>query len=54
MAASFQLAEMSKLITVTRKGKIITQHPQQGIKVRSLQQHGGISANLSQGYILEK
>lgn len=52
MAASFQLAEMLKLITVTRKGKkIYIQHAQQGIKVRSLQQHAGISANLSQGYL---
>lgn len=52
MAASFQLGKMSKLITVTRKGKIIIQHTQQGIKVRSLQQHVGISANLSQGDLL--
>lgn len=46
MAASFQLGKMSKLITVTRKGKIIIQHAQQGIKMRSLQQHVRISANL--------
>lgn len=49
MAASFQLGKMSKLITVTRKEKNIIQHTQQGIKARSLQQHVGISANLSKG-----
>jgi len=47
MAASFQLGKMSKLITVTRKGKkIIIQHAQQGTKMRSLQQHVRISAHL--------
>lgn len=46
MAASFQLGKMSNLITVTWKGKIIIQHAQQWIKMRSQQQHVRISANL--------